>query len=456
MNKVSCGYFRAKLVSALAVFLFLVSTRGQTNTNLLAVTNAPPAPRRPPIILILADNVGYGDLGCYGQTKIKTPHLDRLASEGIRFTSYYAGSPDDEASRASLLTGLEPEHVGASFSYPLPVDAFTVAIMLQRVGYHNGFIGEWNLGDTPPFQPDAKGFDEFAGFLSQTHARNYFTDTMYRQDTATGKNRLVTLSKNWNGVHGQYIPDFLGTIAGNFVRINQPTWLNHHRGFFLCLSYPIPHDGGAPNDLIYSRETWPQSDKDRASMITHMDDNIGQLLDRLSRLKQDTNTVVIFTSLGGPQQEGAMSPRFFDSAGPLRGEAGSVYEGGIRVPMIIRWPARIKPGQVSDFTWAAWDFLATAADLAIIEPPKHTDGLSIMPVLTGWGKAREHESFYWESQDNGPQEAVRRGDWKLVRLGTNAPALYNLKTDIGERDDVAAKNPDVVKPMDKLLSAQAK
>lgn len=457
INKTSRGTFWVKWLFIGVAVPFLALAQSETNTNELPDNAARPAPRHPSILLILADNVGYGDLGCYGQTKIKTPHLDQLASDGIRFTSYYVGSPNDEPSRASLFTGLQAHHVGATFGHPLPIDAFTVATLLEGAGYHTGFVGEWNLGDTPPVQPNAKGFNEFAGFLSQSHALDYFTDSLYRQDTTTGSNRLVhTLSKNWNGAHGQYVPDFLGTMAANFLRGHRPSPLNRYRAFFLCLSYPIPHNGNAPSDSIYSNESWPQAAKDRASMITHMDDNIGQVLEVLAKLKADTNTVVIFTSLGGPRLEGEMDPKFFNSAGPLRGEAGSVYEGGIRVPMIIRWPARIKPGQVSDFTWAAWDFLPTAAEIAFTESPKKTDGISILPVLLGRGKTNLHESFRWESQDDNSQHAVRMGDWKTVHIGTNAPELYNLETDIGEKNDVAAKNPDLVTKMQELLSTSAK
>jgi arylsulfatase A-like enzyme len=447
---------RSGSIWAVLAFLAFASAQAQTNTSHLSVTNRPPAPRRPNVILILADNIGYGDLGCYGQTKIKTPHLDKLASEGIRFTSYYAGSPNDEPSRASLLTGLQPEHIGASFSHPLPTDAFTVALMLQQQGYHTGLVGEWNLGDTAPVEPNTKGFNEFAGFLSASHARDYFTDSIYRQDTSMGSNRLVTLTANLNNARKQYVPDLLGTVAGTFLKNHQPNPLNHYQSFFLCLSFPVPHDGPAPADSVYSGESWPQAAKDRASMITHMDDSIGSVLGMLAQLKLDTNTVVIFTSVGGPQQDGAMNPKFFNSAGPLRGEAGSVYEGGIRVPMIIRWPAQIKPGQASDFAWAAWDFLPTAAEIALMDPPKKTDGISIVPTLTGRGKVRQHESFRWHSSEDVPQEAARMDEWKLVQIGTNAPELYNLKTDIGERDNVAAKNSDVVKQIQKLPGVSPK
>jgi arylsulfatase A-like enzyme len=268
---------------------------------------------------------------------------------------------------------------------------------------------------------------------------------------------LGYISPNWAGKHGQYVPDLLGTVAGNFIRINKPTALNHQRAFFLCLAYPIPHDGPAPEDSTYAKESWTKPEKDRATMITRMDENIGNLLDQLAKLRADTNTVVIFTSIGGPQTEGAMNPKIFNSAGPLRGQVGSVYEGGIRVPMIVRWPARIKPGQISDFTWAAWDFLPTAAEIALTKPPEKTDGLSIFPVLTGRGKTNSHESFYWESPGtNGPQQAARMADWKIIRLGTNSPALYDLKKDVGEKENVAEKNPGVVKQFEKILGNPAK
>ena len=190
-------------------------------------------------------------------------------------------------------------------------------------------------------------------------------------------------------------------------------------------------------------------------MITRMDNNIGLFLDELARQRAETNTIVIFTSIGGPQTDGEMNPKLFNSAGPLRGEAGSVYEGGIRVPMIIRWPARIEPRQASDFPWAAWDFLPTAAEIALINPPEKTDGISIF-VLVGKGKTNRHESFYWDSGPNRAQQTARMGDWKIVRIGTNSPALYNLKADISERENIAGKNPTVLKKMEKVLDASAK
>jgi arylsulfatase A-like enzyme len=248
----------------------------------------------------------------------------------------------------------------------------------------------------------------------------------------------------------------VGEMGINYLKYRVPDQFNHYTPFFMCLSYPVPHDGPPPLNSIHTQESWPQPAKNRADMISHMDSSIGRVLETLGHLKVDTNTVVIFTSIGGAQPEGAMDPKFFASSGPLRGQAGSVYEGGVRVPMIIRWPARIKPGQVTDFPCIAWDILPTLREIAFQKTPQKTDGFSLIPVLTGKGKTNVHENFYWESHENGAQQAARMGNWKMVRIETNAPALYNLKTDIGEKDDVAQKNADVVKKMKSLFDTSAK
>jgi arylsulfatase A len=456
MNDTSNGISLRKGAALLAAFFGLFSLQAQTNATSVPATNRPPAPRRPSIVLVIADNIGYGDLGCYGQTKVQTPWLDRLASEGIRFTSYYAASPRDELSRASLFTGLEPRHLDATFSHPLPADSLTVATLLKESGYRTGLMGVWNLGDTPSVEPNTKGFEEFAGFLGESHARDYFSENLYRQETSTGSNCLVTITENVGNARGSYLPDRLGQMAANFLQIHAPDKLNHYNSIFLCVAYPVPHDTTPPKSSPYNGESWPQPAKDRAAMIAHMDKNVGLLMEALGHWKMETNTIVIFTSIGGAQQEGAMDPKFFGSSGPLRGEAGSVYEGGLRVPLIIRWPAGIKPGQVSDFTCAAWDILPTLMDIAFMKPPEKTDGLSLLPVLTGKQKPKAHESFYWESTDGEIQKAARKGDWKIVQLSAGAPALYNLKSDLAEKNDVAEKSADVLKSMKALLGAGAK
>lgn len=445
-----------KWAGFLSAFSCLISLRAQTEATSDTVTNRPPAPRRPSIVLVIADNIGYGDIGCYGQTKVKTPWLDRLASEGIRFTSFYAASPQDEPSRASLFTGLEPRHLDSSFSHPLPADSLTVATLLKENGYRTGLMGVWNLGDTPSVEPNTKGFEEFAGFLSESHARDYFSDSLYRQETSTGSNCLVAIPDNLNNAKGRYMPDFLGQMSGNFLQIHAPDKRNQYNPVFLTVAYPVPHNTVPPKTSPYNGEPWPQPAKDRAAMVSHLDKSVGVLMEALGVWKMETNTIIIFTSIGGAQQEGAMDPKFFGSSGRLRGEAGSVYEGGIRVPLIIRWPARIKAGQVSDFTCAAWDILPTLLDIAFLKPTEKTDGLSLLPVLTRKEKPKAHESFYWETTEGEIQRAARKGDWKIVQIGNGAPALYNLKSDIGETNNVAQKNGDVLKSMKALLEPVAK
>ena len=439
-------------------------------TLLLAQTNelkpmSPPAPRRPSIILILADNLGYGDLGCYGQTKIKTPNLDRLAKEGIRFTSFYAGSPDDAAARAALLTGLELRHLHADFNQVIPGDAVTVAALLKQQGYHTGLIGTWGLGDTGALTPDKKGFDEFAGFFSTAHARNYFSDRLWRHDPTPNQEGQIfdgftVFPENENGKRGRFIPDLLSDMAVNFVRFNKPELLNHYSPFFLCLSYPIPHvsaNAAPPGTSAYADAPWPPLERIRATLISRMDDGIGQLLKKLDDLRISTNTVVVFASVGGPQNEKTMLPDFFNSTGPWRGRQGSLNEGGLRVPLVIRWPAQIKAGSVSDLICAAWDFFPTAAEIAFLPPPEKLDGVSLMPTLLGQSQTNRHESLYWETQADGGKQAVRMGDWKVIRSTTNQPPeLYNLKSDPAEKENVATNRADVVAKLEKLLSAARK
>ena len=438
----------------LGVLLLLsaASTGAQTNA---VPPLPPPAPRRPSIILILADNLGYGDLGCYGQTKIKTPNLDRLAREGIRFTSFYAGSPDDAAARAALLTGLEPRHLRSEFNQVLPPDTLTVAAFLKQQGYHTGLIGTWGLGDTGSGTPDKMGFEEFAGFLSMEHARNYFTDRLWRHDPVRGDAQMV-FPENENGKRGQFMPDILTTAAVNFVRNNKPELLNKYRPFFLCLAYPIPHvsaEAAPPGDSEYADAPWPPLERIRAALISRMDKGIGQLLDQLVESKISTNTVVFFTSVGGPQSKTSMLPDFFNSTGPWRGRQGSLNEGGLRVPMLVRWPAQIQTGGSSDLMVAAWDLLPTAAEIAFRSPPQKLDGFSLLPTLLGQAQTNRHESLYWESRAEGLRQAVRLGDWKAIRAATNAPPeLFNLKTDPAETTNVATNHAELVLKLEKLLT----
>lgn len=434
-------------------------------------TNRPAAPRRPNIIFILADDLGYGELGCYGSAQIKTPRLDQMAAEGIRFESYYAGSTVCTPSRAALMLGQHTGHLnlrGNVRAGTLRPDETTVAQVLKSAGYRTALIGKWGLADRGlPGEPKNKGFDEFVGYLENVHAHNYYPDYLWRYDPAReGKEAFdgtVSFLENQAGKKGLYAPDLCTEAALNFIRINKPDQFNRHRPFFLYLCYTIPHANNeegkrtgngmqVPSSAPYSGEPWPQPEKNKAAMITRLDGYVGRILDKLKELNLETNTVVFFSSDNGPHKEGGADPRQLRSAGPFRGHKRDLTEGGIRVPMIVRWPGRIAPGQVSDFAWAAWDFLPTAAEVAMTRPPRGLDGISVLPLLTSGTQTNRHEYLYWEFHERGFQQALRVDDWKALRLQAGEPLeLYNLKTDPGERLNVAEQNPRVIARIERLL-----
>jgi len=414
-------------------------------------------PHPPNIIFILADDLGYGDLGCYGQKKIKTPNIDRLAAEGIRFTQCYAGTTVCAPSRSSLMTGQHTGHtrIRGNNAYPLQREDVTAAEVLKKAGYNTGLIGKWGLGlPNTTGTPTKKGFDEFFGFLSQTHAHDYYPTNIWRNED------ILLFDVNTNNQRRVYIHDQFTRAATNFIRINRDF------PFFLYLAYTIPHAHNeltkktgngmeVPSDEPYSKEDWPQPEKNKAAMITRMDRDIGKILAILKGHKLETNTVIFFTSDNGAHKEGGVDPVFFNSSGPLRGIKRDMYEGGIRVPMIVRWTGTIQPNEVSDFPWAFWDFLPTAADIAGAKEklPTNIDGQSILPTLLGKSQ-KPHEFFYWEFHEKGSKQAVRMGDWKAVRLALDKPLeLYNLKTDLGETNNVAAAHAGVVAKIEAYLKS---
>jgi arylsulfatase A-like enzyme len=428
-------------------------------TNSVPRRASPPAPHKPNIIFILADDLGYGDLGCYGQTKIKTPNLDKLAAEGMRLTSFYAGSTVCAPSRCALMTGLHTGHalVRGNAKLALRPQDLTVAEILKGAGYHTGLVGKWGLGEQGTTGlPHNKGFDEFVGYLDQVHAHDYYTDHLWRHDPRTGFDGSMPLAENEGGHKALYTHDLFTTAALNFVRINKPDQFNQYRPFFLYLAYTIPHANNeegrrsgngmeVPTDAPYSDEPWPQVEKNKAAMITRLDADVGQLLEKLKQLKLDEQTIILFSSDNGPHKEGGVDPKFFQSSGPLRGIKRDLYEGGIRVPLLARWPGKIKAGTTSDLPAAFWDFLPTAADLAGAKKPNGLDGISILPTLLGQTQTNRHDFLYWEFHERGFQQAARMGDWKAVRPLPGKPLeLYNLKTDVAEKQDVAEKHPELV------------
>lgn len=412
---------------------------------------------RPNIIFIMADDLGYGDLGSYGQKYIKTPELDRMAREGIRFTQFYAASPVCAPSRASFMTG---QHQGHAYirgnmnlkkeRVPLRPEDVTVAQVLKGAGYRTGVIGKWGLGEPNTSGiPNRKGFDYWFGYLNQAHAHSYYPDYLWRNE------EQVTIPK------GTYSHDLFTREALDFIRREGDL------PFFLYLAYTIPHANNGlgretgngmevPDDVPYSSERWAQQQKNYAAMVTRMDTDIGKLFALLKELKLDQNTLVMFSSDNGPQgiDEGGYDLTLFGSNGPLRGRKRDLYEGGIRVPLIARWPAKIRSGQVSDHIWTQWDFLPTAAAIAAVKPPDKIDGMSKLQALLGRSQAA-HKYLYFEFHEPGFAQAVRLGRWKAVRRGLDGPIeLYDLQTDLGETRDLASKNPKVVSEIRAIMKRE--
>jgi arylsulfatase A-like enzyme len=437
----------------------MVDRRSFLASAAAALAPAPAAAQaapRPNIILILADDLGYGDVGCYGQTRIQTPNLDRMAAEGIRFTSAYAGSTVCAPSRCSLMTGLHTGHArtrgNRSPDLPLRPEDITVAEILRAAGYRTALIGKWSLGELGSTgYPTRKGFDEWFGHFSQLHAHNYYPEHLLDGETA------FLCRGNMGMQRRDYAPDLFTARALQFLEKQDGS-----NPFFLHLCYTVPHannemgrDTGdgmeVPSYGPYANQPWPQPEKGFAAMITRMDADIGRILEMLKRRGLDGNTLVLFTSDNGPHREGGHDPRFFESSGPLRGIKRDLYEGGIRVPMIARWPARIRGGQTSDFPWAFWDVLPTFAELAGAKAPPGLDGISAAAALTGQAQ-KPHQHLYWEFHEGGFVQAVRMGPWKGVRKGIDgAIKLYNLEEDISERRNLAADRPAIVREMARLM-----
>ncbi len=432
---------------------------------------------KPNIIWIMADDLGYGDLGSYGQTQIQTPHLDRMAAEGIRFTDAYAGFTVCAPSRSVLMTGRHTGHtrVRRNGSPGLLDEDVTVAELLKEQGYATALIGKWGLGmEDSPGAPWRQGFDNFFGYLSQGHAHNYYPEFLMRLGDRVPLRNEIVPSGRYNGMSGvavkrvDYSHDLLMDDALN--------WLQEHSSepFFLYLALTIPHanneagsrEGGGdpgmqnvkaelgahrerigmevPDAGIYAGKDWPGPQKGAAAMISYMDEGVGRLFDALKRHGIDENTLVFFTSDNGPHKEGGNDPFFFDSNGPLQGYKRSLHDGGIRVPMIARWPGKAPAGATSDFVWYFADFLPTVADLLGFEIPESIDGISVLPTLTGARQERVDRFLYWGGTA-GNAEAVRWGKWKAVREGPEEPIeLFDLTIDPGEENNVAAENQAVV------------
>jgi arylsulfatase len=431
---------------------------------------------KPNVILIVADDLGYGDVGCYGQKKIRTPSIDRLASEGMRFTQFYSGSPVCAPSRCCLMTG---KHTGHAYirdnkatppegQEPLSKEELMLPELMKREGYVTGAIGKWGLGMFgTEGDPLKRGIDFFFGYNCQGHAHNHYPRYLYRND------KRFDLEGNEGKATGkQFSHDLFEKETLAFVNANKD------KPFFLFLPYIIPHLAlQAPEDALAEYQgKWPETPYDGkkggyqahktpraayAAMITRMDRTIGRLLDLLKELKLDDNTIVLFSSDNGAATQGyaGIDTDFFNSTGGLRAYKGDVYEGGIRVPLVVRWTGKIKAGSVSDHIAYFPDLLPTLLECVgeTEKTPKGIDGLSFAPTLFG-KEQKKHEFLYWEFPSYGQQQALRMGDWKGLRRNLNKGVikteLYNLKDDVAEKKDVASEHPEIVKQIEAIMKAE--
>jgi arylsulfatase A-like enzyme len=410
----------------------------------------------PNVVLIVADDLGYGDLGCYGQQRIRTPHIDRLAAHGTRFTQFYAGSTVCAPSRCVLMTGLHAGHcyIRGNAALDLRPSDVTVAEVFRGAGYETGLFGKWGLGhEGSAGVPTRQGFEQFFGYLDQHHAHNYYPSFLMRNEERVALRNAVPGSGPFGGGVAaekiDYSPDLIADEALAFID------RQHQRPFFLYFAPTLPHannEAGSrgmeiPDYGDYADEDWPDPEKGRAAMISRLDRDVGRIMSRLKRHDLVDQTLVIFTSDNGPHAEGGSDPGFFDSNGPLRGKKRDLYEGGIRVPFIVTWPGTTPASAVSDHIGYFADMLPTAAELTGQSLSVDTDGLSLVPTIRGRNDEQpKHKFLYWEFYERGSAQAIRLGDWKAVvqPLGGNNVELYHLSNDLAEQHNVAADNPAVV------------
>jgi len=444
-----------------------------TSLSLLSCSQSERDKQLPNIVYILADDLGYGDLSCYGQSRFTTPNLDRLASQGMKFRHHYTGCTVSAPSRSCLMTGLHSGHTpirgnknwNPEGNWPLPGASVTIAEMLKTKGYTTGAFGKWGLGyiDTEG-DPNAQGFDEFYGYNCQTLAHNYYPDHLWHN------HEKIILHENDSARTGAYSPDLIHREAIKFIEKNRS------KPFFLFYPTTIPHaelsakeeymnmfrgkynpeksfrgtDDG-PNFRLGPYGSQPEAHAAFAAMIKELDDYVGEILAKLKELGLEKNTIVMFASDNGPHLEGGADPDYFDSNGPLRGYKRDMYEGGIRTPMIVRWPGKIKENTVSDHISAFWDVMPTLAEISGAEVPSGIDGISFLPALLG-KRQKNHDYLYWEFHEQGGKAGVRMGDWKAVKLNADngfqdSIELYDLSRDEGEKNDISSSNPEIVKKM---------
>ncbi|MGQ9621114.1 MAG: arylsulfatase, partial [Bacteroidales bacterium] len=432
----------------------------------------------PNIVYILADDLGYGDLSCYGQKRFSTPNIDRLASEGMLFTQHYSGSTVSAPSRSSLMTGMHTGHTPIRGNrewkpegqWPLPAGSVTIAEMLKTKGYVTGAFGKWGLGfiDTEG-DPNSQGFDEFYGYNCQRLAHNYYPEYLWHN------HEKILLPENDSGKTGIHSSLLIQKAALKFIEKNK------EKPFFLFYPSTIPHaelyateeymekhrgkyepeksfkgvDNG-PTFRLGPYGSQPEAHAAFAAMINMLDDYVGEIINKLDELGIAENTIIIFSSDNGPHLEAGADPDYFDSNGPLRGYKRDLYEGGIRVPMIVRWPGKIKAGTKTAHISAFWDVMPTLAEISGSDVPEDIDGISFLPTLLGKRKQRQHDYLFWEFHEQGGKMAVRMGNWKSVKLNINnnpqgKTELYDLLKDLSETNDISHLYPGIVKKIEEIM-----
>ena len=466
----------------------------------------------PNIIFIMCDDMGYGDLGCYGQKLIDTPNIDRMAAEGMRFTQAYAGSPVSAPSRASFMTGQHSGHCeirgnreywrdapmvdyGVNKDYavtgqhPLDPEHIVITEILKDNGYRVGMFGKWAGGyEGSVSTPDKRGVDEFFGYICQFQAHLYFPNFLNRYSPQLGDTAVVRVVLDQNVGHKMFGKDYFNRqqYSADLIHRAALEWLDRQDGsepFCGILTYTLPHaELAQPEDSIltgyqqrfFTDRTWGGQEGSRynpsvhthaqfAAMITRLDAYVGEILEKLKEKGLDRNTVVIFTSDNGPHEEGGADPEFFGRDGKLRGLKRQCYEGGIRVPFIVRWTGHVEAGTVNDHQLAFYDIMPTLCDLAGVDDYEekyrnrekekdYFDGISIAPTLLGLTDQKTHDFLYWEFEETD-QIGVRMGDWKMVVVG-GEPRLYDLATDIHEDNDIACSHPEIVNRMKAIIAAE--
>jgi arylsulfatase A-like enzyme len=433
---------------------------------------------KPNIIYVLADDLGYGDLSCYGQEKFLTPNIDKLAKEGLLFTQHYAGSSVCAPSRSALMTGQDTGHtsvrgnlsVEPEGQWPMPKSTYTIAEMLKEKGYATAVFGKWGLGNPgSEGDPLQQGFDTFYGYNCQALAHNYYPDHLWNN-----QNKIL-LTENEGVEKVQYAPELIHEQALSFIEKHK------EEPFFLYYASTLPHaelaapkaymdqfigkfnpekafhgadDGEGFRQGRYGSQ--PDSHAAFAAMITLLDDQVGEIVSKIKDLGLEDNTIIIFTSDNGPHKEGGADPDYFNSNGPLRGYKRDLYEGGIRVPMIAKWKGKIAEGSTTDHISAFWDVMPTLAELAGAKINTTIEGASFLPTLLKKGNQKLHPYLYWEFHELGGRQAIRQGNWKLIRYNVSKGEkyqLYNLETDLAETNDLADQNKELVLELAKILES---